>query len=95
MIPLVQHFFSYNGADISTTGFRVIALKSLPKQRWVKLDAVVPIEWENDNSVPASAELQIGTNINEKTAFYFDALVGFGGDKVVDWGLGIGLRFKY
>ena len=31
---------------------------------WLKLDAKVPIDWENDQAVPANAELQFGKNIN-------------------------------
>jgi hypothetical protein len=25
---------------------------------WLKLDAIVPIEWANDGAIPANAELQ-------------------------------------
>lgn len=95
LIPLVQQFWSYSGEDINTTAFRLIALQPLPKQTWLKLDAKVPIDWENDNAVPASAELQFGININKLVALYVDGLVGIGGDKVFDWGVGTGLRFKY
>lgn len=95
LIPLVQHFLSYSGEDVSTTAFRLIALKPLPKQMWVKLDAKVSIEWENDNAVPANAELQLGKNINKHLALYVDAFAGIGGDKFFDWGFGTGLRFKY
>lgn len=95
LIPLVQHFLSYSGEDVSTTAFRLIALKPLPKQMWVKLDVKAPIEWENDNAVPATAELQLGKNINKHLALYVDAMAGIGGDKVFDWGFGTGLRFKY
>ena len=95
LIPLVQQFWSYSGEDINTTAFRLIALQPLPNQTWLKLDAKVPVDWENDNAVPANAELQIGKNINELVALYIDGLVGIGGDRTFDWGVGTGLRFKY
>ena len=95
LIPLVQQYWSYSGEDINTTAFRLIALQPLPKQTWLKLDAKVPIDWENDNAVPANAELQFGKNINELVALYVDGLVGIGSDRTFDWGVGTGLRFKY
>lgn len=95
LIPLVQQFWSYSGEDVNTTAFRVIAIKPLPNQLWLKLDAKVPVDWENDRAVPATAELQFGKNINRLLALYVDGLLGFGGDKPYDWGIGTGLRFKY
>jgi len=68
---------------------------SAPDQMWLKLDAKVPVDWENDKAVPANAELQLGKNINKTIAFYVDGLVGIGTDKPYDWGVGTGIRFKY
>lgn len=59
LIPLVQHFFSYNGSTINMTAMRLIAIQSLPKGFWGELDFVAPFDWVND-SVPATAELQLG-----------------------------------
>ncbi|SCY45700.1 hypothetical protein [Desulfoluna spongiiphila] len=95
LIPLVQQYLSYSGEDVNTTAFRVITLKPLPKQMWIKLDAKVPVDWENDEAIPANAELQLGKHINKNIALYLDGLVGIGGDKPYDWGVGTGLRFKY
>ena len=95
VIPLIQHFMSYSGEDINTTAFRLIALQPLPAQMWAKLDAKLPVDWENDEAIPATAELQIGRHINEHIALYVDGLVGLGGDKPYDWGVGTGIRFKY
>ena len=95
LIPLIQQFLSYSGEDVNTTAFRVITLKPLPKQMWIKLDAKVPIDWENDEAIPANAELQLGKHINKNIALYLDGLLGIGGDKPYDWGVGTGLRFKY
>ena len=94
IIPLVQQFLSYSWDDVNTTAFRLIALKPLPKQMWIKLDGMIPVDWEND-TIPAAAELQLGKNINESIALYIDGLIGIGGDKPYDWGLGTGIRFKY
>lgn len=94
-IPLVQHFVDYNGEDVNQTAFRLIAMKPLPQQMWLKLDAKAPIDWENDQAVPASAELQLGKSINGNIGIYLDGLVGIGSDRPYDWGVGAGLRFNY
>lgn len=95
LIPLVQHFVNYNGSDVNLTAFRVIALQALPEQTWLKLDLKVPVDWEHDNKVPASGELQFGKNINNHLALYADVLGGIGGDRPFDWGAGAGIRIKY
>jgi len=94
-IPLVQHFFDYSGEDVNTTAFRLIAMKPLPQQMWIKLDAKVPIDWEHDQAVPATAELQFGKSINKSVGVYVDGLVGIGTDRPYDWGIGTGVRFSY
>ena len=95
LIPLVQQFLSYSGEDVNTTAFRLIALKPLPEKMWIKLDAKVSVDWEYDQAVPANVEIQLGKNINKNIALYLDGLVGFGGNRPYDWGVGTGLRFKY
>jgi len=95
LIPLVQQFWSYSGNDVNTTAFRLIGMQPLPKQMWLKLDAKVPIEWENDRAMPITAELQLGKNINKVLALYAEGLAGIGGDSPYDWGVGTGIRFKY
>ena len=95
LVPLMQHFVSYSGPDISTTAFRLIAIQSLPNSFWLKLDAIAPIEWENDNAVPAEAELQLGKMFSPSLGVYMDGLIGIGGDKPYEWGVGVGVRFNY
>jgi len=95
LIPLVQQFVSYSGEDVNITAFRLIALKPLPEKMWLKLDAKVPVDWENDNEVPATAELQLGKTFTKHIGAYVDGLVGIGGDRPYDWGVGAGVRIKY
>ncbi len=95
LIPLVQQFISYSGEDVNTTAFRLIAMQPLPSQMWLKLDAKVPVEWENDEAIPATAELQLGKSINKGIAIYVDGLLGIGSDRPYDWGVGTGIRFNY
>ena len=96
VIPLVQHYTQYSGPDVNTTAFRVIVLQIIPDhQMWFKLDNKVPIDWENDNEMPASIEVQLGKNYSPAFATYIDGLLGVGGDRDYDWGVGIGLRFNY
>ena len=95
LVPLVQHFVSYDGPDVNTTAFRVIAIQSLPNGFWGKLDTIVPVEWENDNAVPATGEVQLGKMFSPSFGTYVDVLIGIGGDKPYEWGVGVGVRFNY
>ncbi len=94
VIPLLQHFTNIGGPDINTTALRVIALQAFNTDWWVKADAKLPYDWEN-NTVPATAEFQLGKNINAGKAIYVDVLIGLGSDRNYDWGVGVGFRFKY
>lgn len=95
MIPLVQHYMSYNGNDVNQTSFRLIGIKSLPGNMWTKVDAKVPIDWEDDNAIPASLEIQVGKMFNPNFGVYAEGLFGIGGDRPYDQGFGLGLRFNY
>ena len=95
LIPLVQHFTSVNGpTDVNQTALRLIALQPFAEDYWAKLDAKVPYDWKNDRW-PASAEVQLGKNISSGVAVYADGLLGIGGARPYDAGVGLGLRFKY
>ncbi len=56
-IPLIQHYLSYDGDDVNQTAVRFICMQKLPQMMWLKLDAKLPVDWENDEAIPASAEL--------------------------------------
>ncbi len=94
VIPLVQQFWSYSGVDVNTTAARVIAIKPLPQKMWLKLDFIVPYDWELD-TIPATGEIQFGKNFSQKIALYVEGKFGIGGDKLYDWGVGVGVRFKF
>ncbi len=95
LVPLVQHFMEYSGPDVNKTAFRLIAIQSLPNDLWVKLDAIVPVDWENDNAIPATTEVQFGKMFTPKLGAYVDGLVGIGTDRPYDWGLGLGVRMNF
>jgi len=95
LVPLVQHFVSYDGPDVNTTGFRLIAIQSYSNNFWGKLDAIVPVDWENDNAIPATAEVQLGKMFSPSFGAYVDGLFGIGDDKPYEWGVGVGIRFRY
>jgi len=95
LVPLVQHFVEFDGPDVNTTAFRLIGIQSLPNKFWAKLDAKVPVDWENDNAIPATVELQIGNMFSPSFGAYVDGLVGVGSDRPYDWGIGVGVRFNY
>ena len=94
VIPLLQHYTSISGPDINTTALRLIAIQSFNTTWWLKADARLPYDWEN-NTVPATAEFQLGNNISDGKAIYIEGLVGLGSDRLYDWGVGLGFRFKY
>jgi hypothetical protein len=94
LIPLLQQFFSYNGSNVNITALRLIAIQSLPKNYWGKLDFIIPVNWEND-TVPATAEVQLGKLFSPSFGIYADGLIGIGVDKPFNWGFGIGVRFNY
>ena len=95
LIPLVQHFVEYDGPDVNTTAFRLIAIQSLPNNYWCKVDAKLPVDWEHDNDILATAEVQLGKMFTPSFGAYVDGLVGIGGDRPYDWGIGVGIRFNY
>ncbi len=95
LIPLVQHFVDYSGDPVNTTAFRFIMLQPLPEKSWLKLDAKLPVDWEHDNAIPATAELQLGRTYSKGFGAYADLLAGLGSDRPYDWGLGVGVRFSY
>ncbi len=41
---------------------------------WAKADAKVSIDWENDNAIPATIEVQIGKMFNPNFGVYADGL---------------------
>jgi hypothetical protein len=94
-IPLVQHFAEYDGPDVSTTAFRLIGIRSFRNNVWGKLDAKLPVDWENDNDIPATFEIQLGKMFKPSFGIYVDGLLGIGGDRPYDWGVGLGMRFNY
>ncbi len=95
LLPLVQHFVSYDGPDLNTTAFRLIAIQSLPNNFGGKLDAKIPVDWANDNAIPATAEVQLRKMFSPAFGVYADGLIGIGTDRPYDWGVGLGVRFNY
>ena len=73
----------------------MIGIQQLPHRLWFKLDAKVPVEWENDNAIPATAEVQFGKMWLPSLGTFLDGLLGIGGDRPYDWGIGLGVRFNY
>jgi len=94
IVPLVQHFVEYDGPETNQTAIRLIAIRSLPNAYWAKMDFKVPFDWEND-LIPVTTEFQVGRMFNSLLGLYGDLMVGLGGDRPYDWGLGVGVRFKY
>lgn len=95
LVPLVQHFLSFSGStDVNQTSARLIAIQPFGEVNWLKLDAKVPYDWENE-AWPVSAEMQLGRNLSRRFAVYADGLVGIGAARRYDFGIGTGLRIKF
>lgn len=94
LIPLIQHFESYSGNDVTQTAGRVIALQTLDNGKWFKADLKVPHDWENE-TWPASLELQLGKKLSPGFSGYIDAQAGLGADRPYDSALGIGHRAHF
>ena len=92
--PLLQHYESYSGADVSLTASRLIAIQSLSNDQWLQKALKVPYNWENE-SWPASLEIQYGKSFTPKLGAYIDLQSGIGGDRDYDYAVGLGLRFNY
>lgn len=95
VVPLIQHFLSYDGPSVNDTSMRLIVIQSLPNDCWAKIDTKVPIQWDNDHAVPAIIETQLGKTFSPAFGMYVDGMVGIGGDKPYEWGTGLGFRLKY
>ena len=95
MVPLIQHYISYDGPSVNDTAFRLIAIQSLPNDFWAKLDAKAPVQWDNNQAIPASVEVQLGKTFSPASSAYIDGSFGIGSDRLYDWAAGVGLRFNY
>ncbi|MCP3850657.1 MAG: hypothetical protein GY694_10545 [Gammaproteobacteria bacterium] len=94
LIPLLQHYESYDSGDISQTALRLIALQNFPNDVWGKMDLKISRDWKNDET-PTSVEFQLGKSFTKSLGLYLDLQSGFGSDKSYDFATGIGLRFNY
>ena len=94
LVPLVQHFVSYNGPTVNTTGFRLIGIQSLPYEAWLKMDLIVPYDWESER-IPATLEIELGKMSRSFFGVYVSGITGIGGDAFVNWGASLNLRFVY
>ena len=95
IIPLVQHFQNYSGDPFSTTAARLIVMQVLPERWWLKLDGVLPVDWEKDREIPATVELQLGRSLSRSVALFGNAHAGVGADRPYDYGFGFGIRLSY
>jgi len=94
LIPLVQHFQSYENGSVSQTAFRLIGLKPLPANTWFKADVKVPYDWVN-YAVPFNFELEFGKMFTPKVGVFARVLGGIGNDRPFDWGSALALRFNF
>jgi hypothetical protein len=95
LVPIVQHFVDVSGNEVSLTAFRMIAIQSLPNNYWGKIDAKIPVDWDDDEAILSTLEVQLGKMFSPSFGSYAEVLVGIGDDKPYEWGVGVGVRFNY
>lgn len=94
IIPLMQHFESYDNGSVSQTAFRLIGLKPLPNRFWAKLDAKIVRDWE-DKKWPVDSEFELGRMLTSNIGVFAQALIGVGGDRPYDWGTAGAVRVNF
>lgn len=93
LVPLIQHYWSFSGPDVNTTGARLIAIQKFEKGWWAKGDIIVPYDW-NTSSVFGTAEVELGKMISQSVGIYGSLITGFA-DSSLDNGTSINIRFVY
>ena len=94
LIPLVQHFESYENGSVSQTVFRLLGIQPLPANTWFKLDMKIPYDWVN-HAVPYTFELEFGKMFTPKVGVFAQVLGGIGADRPYDWGSALAIRFNF
>lgn len=56
LTPLIQHYESYNGNDLRLTAARLVVLKNLAEESWMKMDFKVPYDW-NTYKIESAIEM--------------------------------------
>lgn len=62
---------------------------------WGKLNTIIPFEWENDDAVPVTEEMQLGRMFPRSFGIYIVGLFRVGKDRPYEWGVGPGIRITY
>lgn len=93
LVPLVQHYWSFSGPDVNTTGARLIAIQKFGQGWWTKGDIIAPYDW-NTSSVFGTAELELGKMITGNIGIYGSLITGFA-DSALDNGGSINIRFVF
>ena len=84
---------TYSKGDISNFIINTSAL--VAEELLGKLDAEIPVDWDDDEAILSTVELQMGKMFSPSFGSYVEALVGIGDDRPYDWGAGVGVRFNY
>jgi len=94
LIPLAQHFLSFDGTSVNSTAFRLIGIQALPDGFWLKLDAKILADWHNDTT-PIDGEIEFGRMLNPNVGLFGKGSFGVGSDRPFDWGVAVGVRFNF
>jgi len=99
VVALVQYFHSYDEdkgvPKVRRTGPILLYIRKFPEIRgWLKLDFKGMIDHENDEEFSSTFEIQLGHMLTPRLGIYGEFLTEIDSD-AYDWGLGIGVRYKY
>lgn len=97
--PTYQHNLSFAGdgdrGDVneSVLDFYLV-MTADNKKSWVTIDPTLGIDWENDERMPFSVEVELGRNIGTLLGGALNAYlrpgIGIGQDRAYDWNIEIG-----
>jgi hypothetical protein len=90
-----SYFEDDDAPPVRSTIPRILWISQMPRyQAWFKVEDELAFDHENDETLNTVA-LQVGKMFSAGFGVYLDALFQTGGDKVYDWGAGIGARMVF
>jgi hypothetical protein len=98
--PTYQHNISFTGdsdrRDVNESVIDLyLVLTAADKKSWWIVDPTIGIDWENDQKVPVTLEVEYGRNIGTLWGgalnFYVRPGVGIGQDRPYDWNVEFGV----
>jgi len=96
VVKYLKSFDSDPGRDVEVTRFEFSAIQQLRRiHGWFRLDAQILINHENDDKSTTALSFQLGKLFNPGFGVYVEGLLDIAGQKSIDNGFGIAVRFLF